>query len=122
MSTSAAIHAALLVNATVSALCGTRIYPITAGDGIASPHVIFQQIGSDPAAVHTGASGLAHRSFQFACFAGTYEGAIALRDAVIAALDGVALSNGEIPSVQDERDFDKEDGVNLYRADCDFLV
>lgn len=122
MSTAAAIRTALTANAGVTALCGTRIYAITAPDGVTSAHVIYQQISSDPAAVHVGASGISHRLYQFACFAGTYEGTAALRDAVIAALDGVELSNGETPSLQDERDFDFDDGVNLYRADADFTA
>jgi hypothetical protein len=122
MSASSAVRAKLIGTAGVTALCGTRVYAITAPDGATDAHVIMQQIGSDPASVHSGASGISHRMFQFACFAGSYEAATALRDAVIAALDGEALSNGDVPTLQDERDFDKEDGANLYRADCDFLV
>lgn len=121
MSTSA-IRAKLVADSPVSAIAGAKIYAITSPQGTAGPHVIIQQISSDPAGVHVGASGIALRQYQVACFASTYEVTAALRDAVIAALDGVALSTGEVPSLDDERDFDFDDGANLYRADADFTV
>lgn len=60
------------------------------------------------------------RMFQFACFAETYEGAQDLRDKLVAALDGVTLSNGDNGSLDDERDGYEEE-VRLYRADADFI-
>jgi len=121
MSTSL-LRAALVADSGVTAIAGTNIFAITAPQGIASPHAIIQQVSADPARQHTGSSGIALRSFQVACFGSTFELTISLRNAVIAALDGVELSSGESASVDDERDFDFDDGANLYRADADFTV
>ncbi len=118
----ALIRTKLLADSPVAAIAGVKVYAITSPQGTAGAQVIIQQISSDPAVVHVGASGISLRMYQIACFAPTYEAATALRDAVIAALDGVALSNGEVPSIEDERDFDFDDGANLYRADADFTV
>lgn len=122
MSTAAALYAKLAADTAVAAIVGTDIFPLTVAQGTAAPYIIFQQIGSDPAVTHGEAAGATHRAFQFACFAATYEGAIALRDAVIAALDTVALSTGESPTLTDERDGDYDDAAELHRADCDFSV
>lgn len=122
MTTADAIYSKLSADTAVAAIVSTRIYPVRAPQGVPAPYVIFQQVASDPADTHREASGAIHRMFQFACFATTYEGAIALRDAVTAALDSVALSTGESPTLEDERDGDFDDAIELYRADTDFLV
>lgn len=122
MTTAEAIYTKLAADAAVAAIIGTRIYPVRAPQGVSAPYVIFQQIGSDPDATHNEPAGAIHRMFQFACFATTYEAAIALRDAVIAALDDAALSTGESPTLEDERDGDFDDAIELYRSDADFLV
>ena len=122
MTTSEAVYTALAANAAVAAIVGTGIYPVRAPQGTSAPYVVFQQVGSDPADTHREAAGAIHRMFQFACFATTYEAAVALRDAVTAALDSVALSTGESPTFEDERDGDFDDAIELYRADADFLV
>lgn len=119
--TAAGIYTALSGATGVTSIAGTRIYPVTAPDGISAPHIIWQQIFAAPDQTLVGASSAAHRAFQFACFAPDFESSQALRDAVIAALDGVALSTGEIPTLEDERsDFDE--AANLHRADADFLI
>jgi hypothetical protein len=122
MSAAAAIITALEANAGVTAIVGTAIYSTTAPDGFGPPCVIMQQIAGSPGVSHTGPSGATERMFQFACLAGTQKAARALRDAVIEALDGVELSNGDNPTLEDERDGDVEDGARIFRADCDFLV
>jgi hypothetical protein len=122
MTPTAAIVAQLSATTAVTDIVSDRIYSVSAKDGVTSPHIIIQQIGADPAVTHSGASGATERLFQFTCFAGTPKDARALRDAVIAALDGVVLGNGDNPTLEDERDGDVDDDAKLFRADCDFLV
>lgn len=122
MSAASAIVTALDAATAVTNLCGSRIYSVSAPDGVAAPFVVFQQISSDPGQSHREATGGTFRLFQFACFAATPKAARALRDAVIATLDGVTLSNGDNPTLSDERDGDVSDDAKLFRADADFLV
>lgn len=122
MTPSAAIVATLDAATAVTAIVGTRIYSIDAPDDPVAPYVVFQQIGANPGASHDGPTGATERMFQFACFASTAKGARALRDAVSAALDGVEIGNGDIPTLEDEREFEADEAAGLYRADADFSV
>lgn len=122
MTAAAAIVAKLAATAGVTSLAGERIYSVSAPDDATAPYVVFQQIAADPGISHAGASGATERMFQFACFAATPKAARALRDAVISALDGQAIGSGDNPTLEDERDAEKDDAAKLYRADADFLV
>jgi hypothetical protein len=119
--TTTALYGRLVGNAGVAAIAGDRIYPLTGAEGVQAPHIIFELVYADPAASLTGATASAHRLYQIACYAPGAAVAYALRAAVIAALDGVALSTGDIPTLEDERD-SYEDAVRLYRADADFTI
>lgn len=122
MTPAAAIMAQLAAASAVTDIVGERIYSVKGPDGVASPHIVVQQIAADPGNTHNEAAGATERLYQFACFAATPTAARALRDAVIAALDGVTLGSGDNPSLEDERDAEADDNASLYRADADFLV
>lgn len=107
--------------AIVGSGANARVYPEIAPDLIDRPYVVFHQVALDPANTLTGTFEVANRLFQFSCFATTFAAAVALRDAVTADLDNVALSTGDIPIVQDQRQ-GYEEVVDLHRADVDFLV
>lgn len=121
MSVFEAIYSKLLADETFSPIVDGRIYHVHASQKVRAPYVIITPITSDPAQVHSGASEIKHVLFQFSCFAASFSAAIEMRDALIAALDGVALGNGDIPTLQDERS-SFEEAVELHRADCDFLI
>jgi hypothetical protein len=120
-STAAALYARLTGSAGVTAIAGDRIFPLTGSEGVTAPHIVWQAIYADPAASLTWATGSAIRMYQISCYAPGAAVALALRQAVIDALDGVALSTGDIPTLADERDT-YEDAVRLYRADADFTI
>lgn len=122
MTTAEAIFSRLSANSAIAARVGNKIFPVTISQGAAPEYIIFQQVGSDPGVSHNEPAGATLRSFQFACFAATYEAAISLRDLVIVALDTVPLATGESPTLADERDGDFDDAAELHRADCDFSV
>jgi hypothetical protein len=122
--TAAAIYARLIATAGITAIVGQRIYPLDAPEGETAPHIIYQQLYATPAQSLTGATASAHRLYQFSCFvprASGFAAAQALRQLVINALDGVALSTGDIPTLEDERD-DYDEAARLFRADADFLI
>lgn len=125
MSAIAAIIEKLEETSAVTDLCGTRIYSVSSHDGETAPHVIIQHIATDPGVTHGEAAGANEELYQLACFATTPKAAHALRDACATALDGVELSNGDNPTLEDKRDGEVADlgsGVKLYRADADLLV
>lgn len=119
MTTAEAIYAKLAATTAVTDLVSTRIYPVTAPEGATAPYVIFQGIASDPAVTHAESAGATFRLFQFACFAATFEAADALRAAVVAALDGVDLANGDNGTLEDDARDDYDDVAALYRCDAD---
>lgn len=121
MSLGTSIYSALSVDAALLALVSTRIYKITAPQGTAAPYIVWQGIGSDPGITHSGPAGAIERMVQFACFAATPEAATAVREALVAALDGVELANGDNGTLEDDNRDGYDDAVNLYRADADFI-
>lgn len=121
--THAALVATLLADTAVAEFIGTDgIYFGTVPAGRDLPFVAYQQISSSPDQSHAGASAATERTYQFSCHAETAAQALELRDAIIAALDGVALSTGETPTLQDERDGPFDEAVETFRADCDFAL
>lgn len=84
-----AIYAALAADAAVSALVGTRIYPVEAPQGTDRPFVIFSRQEQETLAALTGRA--THRAVQVAvmCIADDAGGAMALGRAVRDALDGI---------------------------------
>ena len=123
LDTHSAIVAAIAASTAVTSFIGPDgLYFGTVPGGTAFPYVVYQQIASSPDQSHSGPSGATERTYQFACFAATAFDAIALRDAVIAALDGVALATGEVPTLQDERDGNFDESVETFRADCDLII
>jgi hypothetical protein len=117
-----AIYAKLTETEAVTAIVGaTGVWPVTTGQGAAAPYVIFSGIGSSNEATHSGATTDGMRMIQFACFAATFEAANALRAAVVAALDGVTLDNGDNGSLEDDNRDDYDDDARLYRCDADFV-
>lgn len=123
LDTHSAIVAAIAASTAVTSFIGPDgLYFLTVPAGAAFPYVVYQQIASSPDQCHVGPSAVTERTYQFACFAATAFAAIALRDAVIGALDGVALATGEVPTLQDERDGNFDENVETFRADCDLSI
>lgn len=121
MSLGSAIYDKLVATEALTALVSTRIYPTTAPQGVTGSYIIWQQIGADPATTHNETTGSQFNLVQFVCLAPTYEAAVAIREALKTALDNVALSTGDKPTFEDERD-GYEDAVSLFRCDADFLI
>ena len=115
-----AIYATLAANAPLVALVGKRIYLVKGPDNAVAPYIIWQGVGSDPGAVHTGATGATERLFQFSCFAENPEDAVELRETLVAALDGVLLGSGDNGTLEDDTRDDFDEAAQLYRCDADF--
>lgn len=98
-----------------------RVYPEIAPANTQRPYAIVNEIATQIAATHGEAAGNRYKLIQVSCFAETAAGAKALRDAVVSDLDAQTLSNGDNPTLEDERS-GYEQAVDLHRADADFLI
>lgn len=118
----AQIRAALLADVAAAALAGVRIYTFDrAPQPAEQPYVVLQMVSAPANASHDQASSNEMRTYQISCYATTGDVALALRDAVVAALDNVPLSGGDSPTLQSERD-SYDQIAELYRADLDVQV
>lgn len=98
MGMEADIRALLLANAGVSALIGTRLYPLRLPAEVVLPAGTFQRITTTPHNTLTGTHGSAAAPLQIDSYAATDLGAWTLAEAIIAAIEGV-VQNGNIQSI-----------------------
>lgn len=89
-----AIYEALTENAGVTALVGTRVYPVIAPQAATLPLIVYTLISGQQEESHSGASGLARPRYQFDCYAETITAAFALGEAVRLAIHGFAGTLG----------------------------
>lgn len=90
-----AITDKLKASPTVTALCGTRIYPTVAPDRVAVPYLVFTELTSVAEESHDDANGLDATQIEFACYASDTLNAIKLRQAARLVLS----ANGAFPGV-----------------------
>jgi len=85
MSTEQTLYSTLKNDAGVSALVGTRIYPLLLPQNPTYPAITYQRISTRPVMTRTG-NGLDFVRMQIDCYADSYSGVKALAAAVEAAL------------------------------------
>jgi hypothetical protein len=116
MTIEAALYTYLSTHAGLSALIGTRIYPITIAQGAAMPAIAYQLIDDLP--VHSGIADVkVHAArFQFSCFGGgtsEYTSACAVAAQVKSALQDYTGVMGGAGGVTVQRSF-LENSTDLY--------
>lgn len=123
-----AIYYILTEDSGVSALIGTRVYPLVIPQNATLPTVVYQEISSVLTHQMRPMIGLTRARYQFWCWAATYTGADALAEAVRLALDGYSgtANNVRIDSIQLQDESDKIErvvyGVDRYRKRFDFFI
>lgn len=122
MMTPASLFDKLTGDAPLVALIAERVYWQQAPQRVTKPYVIWQRIASEPIKTHNEPTQNQFDLIQFSAFAATPEAADDIALAIITALDGQALSTGDVPTLQMRRDMGWQDAVSLYRSDLDFLV
>lgn len=85
----AAIRAALLADAAVMALCGTRLYPVRLPQAGALPAVVLHLISGVSDQATAGPTGPVERRLQIDCWGERYGDAAGLATAVRRRLDGL---------------------------------
>ena len=103
------IYSVLTSDADVAALVGDRVYPVVRPGDTAVPAIAYQLIDNVRHHGCGGASGWAESRWQLNCWAATFDGAIALAEAAIKALDGwsgarvdhiFVVDEGDLPAVE----------------------
>ncbi len=112
----------MLGYAEVSALVGTRIYPLLTPQDVDMPALAYQKISSPKTQSQSGSSHLAESRFQFTCEADDYPTAKALAKAVCHCWDGfkgtVASIRIDGALVQDDRDsYSEQHAAPVVRVD-----
>lgn len=125
-----AIRSALINDADVTALIGTRAYPMFLAQGYTLPAISYQRITGNRPREMADKTGRVNARFQVDCWAETYSGTSDLAGKVIAALDNhrgtlgtgdAAMDNvGTIETISERDDFNQ--GVEVYRVILEFLI
>lgn len=96
MSIETAVKAALSAAPAVSAIVGSKIFPMVATEGEVVPYIVYQVSASTREGAMNGPGSLRNARMQLDCYAATYSAAKALGAAVRAALDGAGLQSAMI--------------------------
>lgn len=105
------LYAYLAAHAGLSALIGTRLYPVTLPQTPTLPAVIYQRVSGPEVYSHQGFSNLVTPRFQFDCRGLTYASAKAVAAQVKAALRGYKglMGTVSVNGARIENDLDASD-------------
>lgn len=121
----AALYSLLTTTAEISAIVGTRVYPVKLPQKPTAPAITYQRIYSARVRSTSGPSGLTRTRIQIDYWATTWEGAKALADTVREAIDGhrCTTAGTRIGSIEVEadRDFYEPDAL-FYRVSQDLTI
>lgn len=120
----AALVAALIAEASVSALVGARVFVFGGRQGAAYPYVTLQRISTSGAAFLDGASNLDWPRIQIDSWAESPDSARAVADAIRAFLDQQEHTAGGLTflaSLQDDRS-DVDGDTRKFRVSQDYLI
>ena len=106
-------------DAGLSALVGSKVFPLFIPSGNYLPCVTFQRLGGRPANTLSGASGLEEIDFQIDVWARDYDEAKAIAKAVRAAMPANGPRFGA-HLIEDQDLY--EDGTNYFRVSMEFKV
>lgn len=112
------VHAAVVADAAVAAIVGSKVYTDVAPDGTPAPYVVIRRVFGGRVAELDGHPGLENPNFQVDAYAATRAGARTLADAVIAIL--CSPSGLAAICTADSDDYDTE--ALLYRTMMEFSV
>lgn len=130
MSVETDLYGHLSTYAGLTPLTGTRIYPMKAPPGTASPYCTYQVVSDLRQYSHAGYSGLSRYRVQVSCFANDtkagapgYPSVKAVAAQVLAAMEAWHSSNPKVQSCLLDGDHDEfEESVSACHIPLDFIV
>jgi hypothetical protein len=113
----AVLRSALIANATVAGLVGSRVYPVVAPASAALPFVTWRRVAIRRQQTLGGPMGMPVTSVEYSIYGATYEQAREVADAMRSVLDGYGgtLNNTEVKQTSLEQESD--DFVTLAGAE-----
>lgn len=113
----AVLRSALIANATVAGLLGSRVYPVVAPASAALPFVTWRRVAIRRQQTLGGPMGMPVTSVEYSIYGATYEQAREVADAMRSVLDGYGgtLNNTEVRQTSLEQESD--DFVTLAGAE-----
>jgi hypothetical protein len=113
----AVLRSALIANATVAGLVGSRVYPVVAPASAALPFVTWRRVAIRRQQTLGAPMGMPVTSVEYSIYGATYEQAREVADAMRSVLDGYGgtLNNTEVKQTSLEQESD--DFVTLAGAE-----
>lgn len=107
----------------LTALVGTRIYPVAASQTSTMPYCVYQVISRERQYSHQGFSNLERYRVQISCVAADPDVVRDVVTQVIAAMEGWPAANSMVQSCLHDGDFDDfDEDVKVYHVPVDFLI
>ena len=127
MSIETAIRSELINDADVTALVGTRVYPVMMPQGFEMPCISYQRVSSDRIHTLSGPNGRVDASFQVDFYAESYSVVRDLADKARQVLDGfkgqLGGSENNVGGIHLVSDRDLwQDNIEVYRVTHDYSV
>ena len=123
MTVEADLYTRLTTHAGLSALLGTRVYPVHVDQAAARPFMRYQRISRVGVRSINGPSGLVDARFQFDVWADDFDGARAVAVQLRAALDGYTGGGIDDAICETELDlYDADTDPQLYRVTTDYII
>lgn len=113
----AVLRSALVADATVSGLIGTRIYPVLAPASAAMPLVTWRRASIERQQTLAAPMGIPRVSVEYSIYATTYEQAREIADAMRLVLDGYGGTSDNTTVRQTSLEDESDDFVTLAGAD-----
>jgi hypothetical protein len=110
MTAEEALVARLKSTPGVTALVGTRIFPMEAPQGAVTPWIVYQRVSTNTFSVLRGRSSLDDPRLQYTVWADTYSSARAVATQVRLSLDDYQV-DGVHARFRDQRDVPNPDGI-----------
>ena len=119
MSIGALVYSALSASTALTALVGSRIFPVIAQAQIAYPYLVYSEVYNAPQNSLSGWSGCDNTRFQVDCWAKSYSSAHACADQVRAAVNAASTFKGVCINTLDGP---VEGGLDLYHVIVEFSL
>ena len=120
----AAIYSHLTAQAGLTALIGTRLYPLKAPDSATDPYVVYTKVSAVREVSHSGTSNLTQARIRFGCWSADYLTAKNVSLQIVKALNGIRFTAGGGESyggnMDQERDLFDED-AKMHQVSVDYL-
>ena len=116
--TEAKLYTALTGHAGLSALVGTRVFPVILPQNVTLPAVRYQRITGGQVTAHSGYTGLENPRYQIDAWANTFDAARAIAKQIRLAMTSATTFTAIV--LTDFDDYEPE--KNLFRISLDFSV